>query len=393
MKLSYVGATLAASLVVLAGCGGGDSDSDSGAGSESGSLKVMVIGGFESETLSVPQLVDGAEAAAKAINADGGINGKDLEVLTCNTREDENQAAKCARDAVSEGVFAAVGASTTKSAATLPVLEQAGIAAIPAFPITTEDFNSPVTFPISGGSLEYGGAAALLEQEKGIKNIGFVVRDAASADTGIAFAKGAVGGDVKFTKEARIPAAGAGDVAPQIAAAANGTDAIITVTNQPQLGSVLRQIAQDGSKVLVASNDAGLPEELISELGDAAEGFLAAGSAPPILSDNPAAVQFQEEMKANGSAEKADALSFLSWTATHLAAQVAGDLDEVDNKSFLDAMNGLDGLDYLWLQDFTTKPIDLEGYTRLFNRKVYFSEVKDGVKTLLKPEPVEIAVG
>jgi ABC-type branched-subunit amino acid transport system substrate-binding protein len=393
MKARYVGASLALAVVTLTACGGSDDDSSASASGDD-PIKVMVIGGFESESMNQPQMVDGAEAAAKAINAKGGIAGRDLEVLNCNTREDENQAATCARDAVSEGVVAVVGSSTTKSNAVLPVLEQAGIASIPSFPITTEDYNSAVSFPISGGNLEYGGAATLVTEELGLKKLGFVIRDAVSAEGGLKIATTSLeasGGTAG--KVARLSATGATDVAPQIESASQGADAIELIVSQAQTSLVLRQTEQSGLDIPIVSIGAGLPDAEIASLGEAAEGYLAAGSSPPVQSDDPSAVQFREEMKANGSEDVVDDNSMLSWTTVHLLAEVAGGLDEITADSVLEAMGSLDNFDFLWLKGYTTtKDAGLEGYSRLFNQRVYFSEIQDGVKTLLRPDPVPVAV-
>jgi ABC-type branched-subunit amino acid transport system substrate-binding protein len=378
--------------VVLVGC------SDDGGSSGGGdSVKVMVIGALESSTLSVPQIADGVQAAAKAVNADGGIAGKQVEVLTCNTREDENEAVGCARKAVEEGVIAVVGSSTTKSGAVLPVLEKAGIASIPAYPISPEDFTSDNSYPISGGSLvEFPGAAQLLLGEANAKKIGVVALDNASGEkaaNAIDTTVKAEGGSVGTVS--RIPAAGGGDTAPQLqAAAGGGAGGVVIVLSQGPTSSILQEADQSGLSIPLAGSDGQLTDAAIPKLGGAAEGFYTVGSAPPAQSDHPAAVQYREEMAADGKADKEDGMSILSWTTLHVLAEVSKDLEDVNAETVTEALNTVSGLDYLWLTDYsTTQGSTIEGMNRLFNTRVYMAQVREGKKTLLQPDSVPVNLG
>jgi Periplasmic binding protein/Uncharacterized protein conserved in bacteria (DUF2188) len=96
-----------------------------------------------------------SEAAAEAVNADGGIDGRPITVVTCNI-QDENGAAGCGCQAVEEGVIATVGTfSTFSTFATqyLAVLEEAGIPQVAPYMIDFADYTSPINFPVMGGSL------------------------------------------------------------------------------------------------------------------------------------------------------------------------------------------------------------------------------------------------
>src|SRR4051812_17857540 len=110
------------------GAGGSAADDASGsapaAGSDSGaSLKVMQIAPYESQATSLPFMKTAAQAAVDEINDSGGVNGQQLELLTCNEKTDANEALRCAQKAVQEGVVAVVGSLTSNGAQMMPVLE------------------------------------------------------------------------------------------------------------------------------------------------------------------------------------------------------------------------------------------------------------------------------
>jgi ABC-type branched-subunit amino acid transport system substrate-binding protein len=92
-----------------------------------------------------------AKAYARWVNAHGGINGRQLEVLTCNDHNDPIDAAHCAERAADEGVVAVVGSYSQHSRSFLAPLESAGIAYIGGFGVTDDEFTSPLSYPVNGG--------------------------------------------------------------------------------------------------------------------------------------------------------------------------------------------------------------------------------------------------
>lgn len=87
--------------VGVAACGG-SSDSSGGSGSEDGPIKIGVASaktGFMSP-FDIPALV-GAEMAVEDINADGGVLGRDLELVHVDSKSDKEQAANAATQLIS----------------------------------------------------------------------------------------------------------------------------------------------------------------------------------------------------------------------------------------------------------------------------------------------------
>ncbi|GGR07688.1 lipoprotein [Streptomyces aurantiogriseus] len=92
-----------------------------------------------------------ARAYARWVNANGGINGRKLTVLTCNDRNETVDAAKCARRAVKEDAVAVVGSYSQHSESFFPQLEGAGIPYIGGYGVTKAEFTSPLSYPVNGG--------------------------------------------------------------------------------------------------------------------------------------------------------------------------------------------------------------------------------------------------
>ena len=108
---------------VLTACGGSSSStaaSGSAAGSAAGStasgetIKVGVMGPLSGNVSVYGQaVVNGASLYLKQVNADGGINGKQIEILTEDEQGDATQAVNCFTKMVDEGMTALIGDVTT----------------------------------------------------------------------------------------------------------------------------------------------------------------------------------------------------------------------------------------------------------------------------------------
>lgn len=92
-----------------------------------------------------------AQAYARWVNAHGGLNGHELNVLTCNDHNDYVDAAKCARLAVKEGAVAVVGSYSQYSDSFMSPLESAGIPYIGGYGLTDNEFKSVLSYPVNGG--------------------------------------------------------------------------------------------------------------------------------------------------------------------------------------------------------------------------------------------------
>ncbi|MFE1944749.1 ABC transporter substrate-binding protein [Streptomyces massasporeus] len=141
-------ATAVACASLLAGCGvvpgtTGDVGDDT--------ITVMTWAPQDTKATNKPGMPAFAQAYARWINAAGGINGRKLNVLTCNDHNDSVDAAKCARRAAKENAVAVVGSYSQYADSFFPSLEGAGIPYIGGYGITNAEFTSPLSYPVNGG--------------------------------------------------------------------------------------------------------------------------------------------------------------------------------------------------------------------------------------------------
>ena len=104
---------------VLTACGGSSSStaaSSTAASAASGdTIKIGVMGPLTGNVSVYGQaVVNGAALYLKQVNANGGINGKQIEILTEDEQGDATQAVNCFTKMVDEGITALVGDVTTE---------------------------------------------------------------------------------------------------------------------------------------------------------------------------------------------------------------------------------------------------------------------------------------
>ncbi|MFF1274013.1 ABC transporter substrate-binding protein [Streptomyces marokkonensis] len=135
-------ASLAAGCGIVPGATGGSGDE---------TVTVMTWAPDDTNATNKPGMPAFAQAYARWVNSQGGINGRRLNVLTCNEKNDTVTAARCARRAVDEKAVAVVGSYSQYADSFLPTLEAAGIPYIGGYGITNDEFTSPLSYPVNGG--------------------------------------------------------------------------------------------------------------------------------------------------------------------------------------------------------------------------------------------------
>ena len=136
---TIISAVLVVGALLMAACGGDDSESSTTTaatgGTEGGStaatgepIKVMTEAPIDTNLTPYPNIRDAAKFYADWINEKGGINGRPLEVIFCDDKNDPNEAGNCARKAVEEKVVANVGSFTIDVSRGIPIYEENNIA-------------------------------------------------------------------------------------------------------------------------------------------------------------------------------------------------------------------------------------------------------------------------
>lgn len=119
--MAAAGVVAAASALTACGGSSASTAASSAAGSTAGSaaasgstIKVGVMGPLTGDASVYGQaVVNGASLYMKQVNADGGVNGKQLEIITMDEQGDETQAVTCFTKMVDQGITALVGDVTT----------------------------------------------------------------------------------------------------------------------------------------------------------------------------------------------------------------------------------------------------------------------------------------
>ncbi|WP_030341834.1 ABC transporter substrate-binding protein [Streptomyces sp. NRRL S-1022] len=135
-------ASLTAACGVVPGATGGSGDDP---------VKVMTWAPQDTDATNKPGMPAMARAYAKWVNSHGGVDGRRLEVLTCNDHNDSVGAAKCARRAAAENVVAVVGSYSQFGDSYLAPLEGAGIPYIGGYGVTNDEFTGAMSYPVNGG--------------------------------------------------------------------------------------------------------------------------------------------------------------------------------------------------------------------------------------------------
>ncbi len=178
--------------VALAACGssssstsssGGSSSSSGSSGaasvaSSSGNLKGSPIviqddsdtSGLASISAVIAQFSVGEKAAAAYLNAHGGVGGRPIKLILCDTAFDAGSTTSCANQLVANKAIANIGLSELWGENGLPIIARAGIVSMNA-PVNAQDGTNPDSFPLGGGSFsEFPAQVKYFAKYKGLKS-------------------------------------------------------------------------------------------------------------------------------------------------------------------------------------------------------------------------------
>lgn len=349
----FVVGLLLASLVV-AGCA---STEDSAGNDESSDITpaptaplppgepIPLMINFTSEGVDAnPQIVEGAQAAAQAINNEGGIQDRPIEIIPCDNHNDPNLAAECGRQAVEEGAVASVGDLTQQSTEYLPIYEQNQIAALGNSPANVASFTSPASFPITGGAVSNFAGLGRYVADAGATKVAVVRPDIGPAAIALTLVEaGAAPVGATVVNDIAVPA-DAPDMASYAAAALDGgADGIVLALGSQQAINFIQAVRQTDPEVTIGFVASSL-DEVIDALGPGAEGLLLAEFLIPPDVETAGTAEYRQEMTDAGF-EEVGALRNTAWLSVHVFADVAADLPEITNTTVFDALGGVEGLD------------------------------------------------
>ena len=263
--------------MVAAACGGDDDDTTAASGGATAStaegtaasgggtpatgepIKVMTEAPIDTNATPYPNIRDAAKFYQDWINEKGGINGRPLEVIFCDDKNDPNEAGNCARKAVEEKVVANIGSFTIDASRAIPILEENKIAWFGACcPIVDQENRSKISFPMGfvGG---FPTAAAIQMVEDGCKSIATTYGDLPVADVfhGLFVNGWKAAGQTSEVKMVRTPLA-PGDYSAEIAK-----------MNDPKIDCLFGNIGEaNWPSIITALNGAGASPRLYGPQGN-----------------------------------------------------------------------------------------------------------------------------
>lgn len=147
VSLSRTFVATALGTCLIAGCG----TIPGGSGGSGDTVTVLTFAPENTKATNMPGMTGMAKAYERWVNSKGGINGRKLRVLTCNEKNTASGAADCARKAVAEKAIAVVGSYSQHGRAFMAPLEAEGIPFIGGYGVSSEEFQSPLSYPVNGG--------------------------------------------------------------------------------------------------------------------------------------------------------------------------------------------------------------------------------------------------
>jgi ABC-type branched-subunit amino acid transport system substrate-binding protein len=389
-------AMLAAFALVAAACGGDDS-SDAGSDGDSGEttseetaeaptgepLKVMTVTTLNAAGPTYQNIANTAEAYAEYINARGGIGGRPLEVIVCDEMFDPAVAATCAREAVENDVVSIVGSFTFFAESIVPVVAESDITWFgPCCPITPSELTSPHSFPI-GNQPMYAVGAVKRAIEDGCNSINAVIIDGAQIfippmENAIAALGQSFGDTIILPPTAQ-------DYSAEVAQATTDADCVIGIISETSYITWNTAWSQSGTDARQYGPQGNLNEVSAAGNEEATNGDIIAGMYPDISTDPWSEYRLALDEGGYDTSElDYNSLGGMgTWAAFVGFTQIAEGIDgEITAASFFEAASGTSSLDLGGMVptlDFTQEWADgLEGYERLFNRSVVYSELDNG---------------
>jgi branched-chain amino acid transport system substrate-binding protein len=150
---------MAAFLLAVAACAdaggqapGGGAPAPSEQNPATGSEIVLGLVNPERGEHAFPEFREGVEAAVKYLNEEaGGISGHRIRLATCRSDGEPQGSIRCANEVVGKSPIAVIGGEDRSVDSAFPIYEQAGVPYISPWPVTNQQFVSPVAVSLNPG--------------------------------------------------------------------------------------------------------------------------------------------------------------------------------------------------------------------------------------------------
>jgi ABC-type branched-subunit amino acid transport system substrate-binding protein len=338
IKRASVVAILGATVLSMAACAAdGSAPSGSGGGE---TLKIMAFGSLSQPPFPLPQLADGAQAAVDRVNSEGGVGGRQIELITCDDEGTANGATACGQQAVQEQVLAVIGQFTLFGDAFVGLTDAAGIPLIFSTATSSLEVSSELSFPVVG-ALPPSIAALVSLGEQGCESTVITANDNAQSRATysdfllpIAESKGLKTGFVPYPPDTTDFAGVAADVASQ-------GDCVIYAGGAPDSSAIMIALEQSGADIAqqAALSTIAISDETLTELGEVSDGLQVFTNGQLPSSGDDAVVQAKDDILALNADANVDLVALNAYAGVLAFAQVAEELDEVTPAALAETLN------------------------------------------------------
>jgi ABC-type branched-subunit amino acid transport system substrate-binding protein len=383
----------AVSLAAVAGCGGGTT--------AGGPAPIRIGALVPVSSFAVSYDVAAFAAAARDINARGGIKGRPLVIDLCDDHSDPNQAQACARKLVGDGVIATAGDVSEFSMVEGPILDEAGIAQVGSEAISPEDFTLPTAFPLDGGIFIQAAGGLVGVKRRGLHSLFPITIDTPAGRTLVgSVSQVAKAAGIDVPAAAYIPEA-ATDLMPYVQAAMQSKADVVFPGLPPSvtIPFLLESRAAGARYVIMLPTGEFAPADIATMGGPQAvtENDIGFSALPPIsaIDEFPALKTFAADMDAeyaagdrNAAPERRTGGSVAAWLCIQIIAKLAAGIPTVDAAGILNALRTSPTVNTLGLTPpWAPGRTGLPAMPRVTNLYGYLSSQRNGVEVLTDPTP------
>lgn len=333
-----LGALAASAALVLSACSGGlagGGESDSG----DGPVKFGMLAPFSgSEAAFGDYMKFGAQLAIDEVNADGGVNGRDVELVTEDDACDATASVAAANKLVSAGVQGSVGGYCSGATLpTLPIFAEAGIAmVIPA--ANSTKLVDQGAFMINGTGTQQGAAAVAYAAKLGAKSI-VVIDDTTDYSVDLANQFEEQAGDLNVAKRESVNP-DEKDFSANINSVLGANPDFIFWTGYYQAGGLLiNQLRTAGYDGTVLVGDGSVDAQLSAIAGDAIANVYGTFTRTPDMLEG--GEEWVEAYKGVSGGAEPGPYSMQTYEAVKVLAEAMNEAGSTDYEAVTAALKGL----------------------------------------------------
>lgn len=337
----------AAAALLLTGCGGGLLSGDADADATDGPIVLGMVTPLSGSSAAIgPYMRNGAELAVSEINADGGVDGRDLKLVVEDGACDAKTAAAAANKLVTQQVAVSVGGYCSGATLpTLPIFEKAGVPMLIPAANSTElvDQGLDNVFLINGTGTQQADAAVAYMEKAGASKVALM-------DDNTSYSVDIADLTAERLKESGGPelvahqsvTAGESDYSANVNAVLKADPDFVYWTGYYQEGGLItRQLRQAGYDGTIMVADGSVDAKLMEIAGaQNADGILAT------MTQTPDTIEGAEDWISNYKdkfGSQPGPYSTQSYDAVRVAAEAIDNAGSTETDAVIDALENIDG--------------------------------------------------